>query len=112
MIEREEVERQLALNEMREDQEEQIERPKSQDEDSHNNTSPVARSYEAEGNIEYHDKIIEWMQLGPETIRIPSMKSYNQTNLKGKTKEVNDILRLSHIASQKPTTYHMQKQDW
>ena len=34
------------------------------------------------------------MQLGSERTRIPSMKSYNQTKLKEKTKEVNDILRL------------------
>ena len=52
VIEREEIERQLAPNEMREDQEEEIERPNSQDEDSHSNTPPAARSYEAEGNIE------------------------------------------------------------
>ena len=61
VIEREEIERQLTPNEMREDQEEQIERPNSRDEDSHNNTPPAARSYEAEGNIEYLDKIKEWM---------------------------------------------------
>ena len=96
VIEREEIERQLAPNEMREDQEEQIERPNSQDEDSHSNTPPVARSYEAEGNIEYLDKIKEWMQLGSERTRISSLKSYNQKNLKEKTKEVNDILRLIH----------------
>ena len=77
VIEREAIERQLAPNEIREDQEEQIERPNSQDEDSHNSTPPAARSYEAEGNIEYLDKIKEWMQLGPERTRIPSLKSYN-----------------------------------
>ena len=42
---------------MREDQEKQIDRPNSQDEDSHNNTPPAARLYEAEGNIEYLDRI-------------------------------------------------------
>ena len=42
---------------MREDQEDQIERPNSQYEDSHSNTPPAARSHEAEGNIEYLDKI-------------------------------------------------------
>ena len=47
----------MAPNEMREDQEEQIERPNSQDEDSHSNTPSAARSYEAERNIEYLDKI-------------------------------------------------------
>ena len=54
-IEREEIDRD------REDQEEQIERQNSQDEDNHNNTSPAARSYEAEGNTEYLDKVKEWM---------------------------------------------------
>ena len=42
---------------MREDQGEQTERPNSPDEDSHSNTPPAARSYEAEGNIECLDKI-------------------------------------------------------
>ena len=51
VIEREEIEKQLTLNEMREDQEEQIERSNTQDEDSHSNTPPAARPYEAEGNI-------------------------------------------------------------
>ena len=97
MIEKEEIERQLAPNEMREDQEGQIERPNSQDEDSHSNTPTAVRSYEAEGNIEYLDKIKEWMQLGPERTRIPSLKSYNQNKLKEKTKEVNDIPTLIHI---------------
>ena len=81
---------------MREDQEEQIDRPNSQDEDSHNNTPKAARSYEAEGNIEHLTTIKEWMQLGSERARIPSLKSYNQMNLKEKTKEVNDKLRLIH----------------
>ena len=36
------------------------------------------------------------MQLGSERTRIPSLKSYKQKNLKEKTKEVNDILRLIH----------------
>ena len=36
------------------------------------------------------------MQLGSERTRTPSLKSYNQKKLKEKTKEVNDILRLSH----------------
>ena len=40
---------------------EEIERPNFQAEDSHSNTPPEARSYEAEGNIEYLDKIKEWM---------------------------------------------------
>ena len=57
VIEREEIERQLAPNEMRGDQEEQIERPNPQDENSHSNTTPAARSYEADGNIEYLGKI-------------------------------------------------------
>ena len=61
VIDREEIERQLTPNEMIEDQEEQIEGPNSQDEDSHSNTPPAARSYEAEGNIEYLDKIKEGM---------------------------------------------------
>ena len=64
VTEREKMERQLTPNKMREDQEERIERPNSQDEDSHSNTPPAATSYEAEGNIEYLDKIKEWMQLG------------------------------------------------
>ena len=64
VIERELLERQLAPNQLREDQEEQTERPNSQDEDSHNNTPPAATSYEGEGNMEYLDKIKEWMQLG------------------------------------------------
>ena len=81
---------------MREHEEEQIGRPNSQDEDSHSNTPPAARPYEAEGNIEYLDKIKEWMQLGSERTRIPSLKSYNQKKLKEKTKEVNDIRRLIH----------------
>ena len=97
VIEREEIERQLAPNETRADQKEQIERPNSQDENSYSNTTPAARSYEADGNIEYLDKIKEWMQLGSERSRIPSLKSYNQKNMKAKTKEVNDILRLIHI---------------
>ena len=59
---REEMERQIAPNEMREDQEEKVGRPDSQDEDSHN-TPPAARSYEAEGNMKYLDNIKEWMQL-------------------------------------------------
>ena len=71
VIEREEIERQLTPNEMRKDQEEQIKKPNSQDEDSHSNTPPAARSYEAEGNIEYLDKIKEWMQLGSERPRTP-----------------------------------------
>ena len=71
VIEREETERQLVHNEMREDQEEQIKRPNSQDEDSRSNTPPAARSYEAEGNIEYLEKK-EWMQLGSERTGIPS----------------------------------------
>ena len=95
-IEGEEIKRQLAPSEIREDQEEQIERPNSQYEDSHNNTPPPARSYEAEGNIEYLDNLKEWMQLGSERTRIPSLKTYNHKNLKEKTKEVNDILRLIH----------------
>ena len=82
MIEREEIERQLASNEMREDQEEQIERPNSQDKDSHDNTPPAARSYEAEVNIEYLDKIKECVQLQSERTRILSLKIYNQMNLK------------------------------
>ena len=57
VIEREEIERLLTPNEMREDQQKQIDRPRSLDEDSHNNTPPAARSYEAEGNTEYLDKI-------------------------------------------------------
>ena len=61
VIERDEIEKQLVPNEMREDQEEQIERPNSHDEDSRSNTPPAARSYEAEGNIEYSDKIKEWL---------------------------------------------------
>ena len=56
----------MSLNEMREDQEEQIERPNSQDNESHSNTPPATRSYEAEGNIEYFDKIKEWIKLGSE----------------------------------------------
>ena len=96
VTESEELERQQAHNEMREDQEEQIERPNTQDEYSHSNTLSAARSYEAEGNKEYLDKIKEWMQLGSERTRIPSLKSYNQKKLKEKTKEVNDILRLIH----------------
>ena len=36
------------------------------------------------------------MQLGSERNRISSLKSCNQKNLKEKTKEVNDILRLIH----------------
>ena len=44
-VERKEIERQLAPNEMGEDQEEQIERPNSQDEDRHSNTPQAARSY-------------------------------------------------------------------
>ena len=75
VIEREEAERQLASNEMREDQEEQIERLNFQDEDSHSNTPPAARSYEAEGNIEYLDKIKEWMQIRSKRTRIPSLKN-------------------------------------
>ena len=90
--EREEIERQLAPNEIREDQEEQIERPNSQDEDSHSNTPAAARSYEAKGNIGYLDKTKEWMQLGSERTRIPSLKIYNKKNLKEKTKEVNNTL--------------------
>ena len=105
MIEREEIERQLTPNEMREDQEEQIERPNSQDEDSHSNTPPAASLYEVEGNIEYHDKIKEWMQIGSEKTRIPSLKSYNQKNLKEMTKEVNDILRLIHTNNITETNY-------
>ena len=104
VIEREEAERQLAPSEMSEDQWDQIERPKSQDEDSHSNTPPEAISYEAEGNIEYLDKIREWMQLGSERTRIPSLKSYNQKKLKEKIKEVNDILISTQTTSQKPTT--------
>ena len=84
---------------MTDNQEEQIERPNSQGEDSHNNTPPAASSYEAEGNVEYLNKIKEWMQLGSERTRIPLLKSYNQNNLKEKTKEVNDILRLIHTNS-------------
>ena len=56
----------------------------------------LARSYKADGNIEYLDRIKEWMQLWSERTRIPSLKSYNQKKLKEKTKEVNDILRLIH----------------
>ena len=63
VIEREAIERQLANNEMREDQEEQIERLNSQDKGSRSNTPPAARSYEAKANIEYVDKIKEWMKL-------------------------------------------------
>ena len=59
--------------------------------DSHNNTPPAARSHEAEGNIEYLDRIKEWMQLGSERTRMPSLKTYSQKNLKEKTKKVNDI---------------------
>ena len=103
VIEREEIERPLAPNEMREDQEEQIERPNSQDGDSRSNTPLAARSYEAERNIEYLDKIKEWMQLGSERTRIPSLKSYNQKKLKEKTKEVNDILRVIHTNNIKET---------
>ena len=99
VIEREEIERQLAPNEIKEDQEEQIVRLNSQDEDNHSNTPPATRPYEAEGNIEYLDKIKEKMQLGSERTRIPSLKSYNQKKLKEKTKEVNDILRLIHSNS-------------
>ena len=64
LMDREVLEKQLAPNQLREDQEEQTDRPNSRDEDSHNNTPPAARSYEAEGNVEYLDKIKEWMQLG------------------------------------------------
>ena len=99
VIEREEIETQLTPNEMKENQAEQIERPNSQDEDNHDNTPPAARSYEAEGNIEYFDKIKEWVQLGSERTRIPSLKSYDQKKLKEKTKEVSDILRLIHTNS-------------
>ena len=81
---------------MREDQEEQIERPNSQDEDSHSNTPPAAISYKAEGNIEYLDKIKEWMQFGSDRTMIPSLKSYYKKKLNEKTKEVNGILRLIH----------------
>ena len=38
-------------------------RDQTLDEDNHN-TPPPARSYEAEGNIEYLGKIKEWMELG------------------------------------------------
>ena len=62
-IEREWIERQLTHNEIRDDQEEQIERPNSQDKDSHNNTPPAARFYVAGGNTEYLNNIKEWMQL-------------------------------------------------
>ena len=80
VIEREVLERQLAPNQLREHQEEQTDRPNSQNEDSHNNTPPAAaRSYEAEGNIEYLHKIKEWMQLGSERTRIPSLKTYPST---------------------------------
>ena len=96
VIKSEVVERQLAPNQLREDQEEQTDRPNSEDEDSHNNTPPAARSYEAEGNIECLDKIKEWMQSGSERPRIPSLKTSSQKNLKEKTKEVNDIPRLIH----------------
>ena len=46
--------------------------------------------------MEYLDKIKEWMQLGSERTSIPSLKTNYQKNLKEKTKEVNDILRLIH----------------
>ena len=94
VIEREEIERQLTPNEVRENQDEQTGRPNSQDEDSHSETPPAARPCEAERNIEYLDKIKGWMQLGSERTRIPSLKSYNQKKLKEKTKKINDILRL------------------
>ena len=82
VIEKEEIERQLTLNKMREDQEEQIDRPNFQDEDNHSNVPPAARSYKAEGYIEYLGKIKEWMQLRLERSRIPSLKSYNQKKTK------------------------------
>ena len=59
VIERGEIEKQLITNEMREDEEEQTERPNSKDEESHSNTPPAARPYEAKGNIEYLDRIKE-----------------------------------------------------
>ena len=36
------------------------------------------------------------MQLGSEGTWIPSLKTYSQKNVKEKTEEVNDILRLIH----------------
>ena len=79
VIEREVLEGQLAPNQLREHQEEQTDRPNPQNEDSHNNTPPAARSYEAEGNKEYLDKIKEWMPLRSERTRIPSLKTYPTT---------------------------------
>ena len=46
---------------MRENQEEQIERPNSHNKDSHNNTLPAATSYQAKGNIRYFDKVKKWI---------------------------------------------------
>ena len=104
MLEREEIERQLNPNEMREDQggqrihhEEQVELLDSQNNnDSHDSNPPAARSNETPVNMEYLNKIKEWMQRGTERIKIPSLKAYNQKKLKEKTKEVNEILRLIH----------------
>ena len=97
MIERELLERPiLTPNQLRINQEEQSDRPNSQDEDTHNNTPSAARSYEAEGKSEYLHKMQEWMQLGSERPRIPSLKTNSQKNLEEKSKEVNDIPRLIH----------------
>ena len=105
IIKREVLERQLAPNQLRVNQEEQSDRPNSEDEDSHNNTPPGARSYEAEGNVEYLDKIKEWMRLGSERPRIPLLKTYSQKNSKEKTKKVNDI-----ATEINPHKYHHRNQ--
>ena len=97
VIEREEIERQLNPNERMEDQrdhEEEAETTNPQDkETSHDSNLPAGESNEAPENMEYVRKIKEWMQIGTERTKIPSLKAYNQKKLKEKTKEVNEILR-------------------
>ena len=97
VIEREEIERQLNPNERMEDQrdhEEEAETTDPQDnETSHDSNLPAGESNEAPENMEYVRKIKEWMQIGTERTKIPSLKAYNQKKLKEKTKEVNEILR-------------------
>ena len=90
MIERALLESQLVPNQLRRSRGTNIDQT-LKTKDSHNNTPPAARSHEAEGNIEYLNKIKEWMQLGSERPRIPSQKTNYQKNSKEKTKKVNDI---------------------
>ena len=99
-LEREEIERQLVPNVMMADYEprenhEEIETPNFQDNnDNHEGIPPEVMANETPVNMEYVNKLTEWMQIEGERTKLPSLKAYDKKKLKEKTKIANEAMTL------------------